>query len=48
MSEWEKLLTESQLQISDTSSKKWPVELYLLFEKQTKSEGAYCTKIMNV
>ncbi len=42
MSEWEKLVTEGQLQIADTSSKKWPVELYLFFEKQTESEGAYC------
>lgn len=40
MSEWEKLVTEGQLQIADTSSKKWPAELHLSFEKQTKSEGA--------
>lgn len=33
MSEWEKLVSEGQLKIADTSSKKMPVELYLLFEK---------------
>lgn len=48
MSEWEKLVSEGQLKIADTSSKKMPVELYLLFEKQTESEGAYCTQKMNV
>lgn len=36
MSEWEKLVAEGQLQIADTSSKKWPVELHLLFEEQIK------------
>lgn len=48
MNEWEKLVTEGQLQIADTSSKKMPAKLYLLFEKQTKPEGAYCTYKMDV
>lgn len=42
MREWEKLGTEGQLQIADTSSKKRTAELRLLFKKQMKSEGAYC------
>lgn len=44
MSEWEKLVVDGQQQIADTSSKRGSSgAVSFFFEKQIKSEGAYCT-----